>query len=176
MWIEAKVVKEQNESVISFDLGQFECELCKKSIPSTIRVKEKVVSMVEWAEPDGPYVVLESASVEHRMLYLVRLDREVVVGRQHTAQVNMRALNDATISRQHCSIRYENGQIILRDLKSRFGTLILLQKRITFSGPMCLQANSRHYKLEPIVPQKRLRTESYARPNSIYQPRELVYA
>ena len=50
------------------------------------------------------------------------------LGRGHEADV--RVTNDISVSRLHMQISYKNGDFIITDLKSKFGTLVLIKDEI----------------------------------------------
>lgn len=58
-------------------------------------------------------------------------------GRGHETDVR---INDISVSRTHASITLSNNKIFIKDLKSKFGTLVLLQEDVEISEkPLCLQ-------------------------------------
>jgi pSer/pThr/pTyr-binding forkhead associated (FHA) protein len=65
------------------------------------------------------------------------IDNKVILGRGHDSDVRV---NDISVSRVHASLIYSNGSIALRDLKSKFGTLVLLKSGIEIKEQkICLQ-------------------------------------
>jgi hypothetical protein len=70
--------------------------------------------------------------------YLISLqkDKEVAIGRNNASQVIMK---DISISRTHCSLEYKHGMVLVRDKKSKFGTLIKVDKTLEFSSETGLQ-------------------------------------
>lgn len=60
----------------------------------------------------------------------------MAIGRNNASQVIMK---DISISRTHCSLEYKNGMVLLRDKKSKFGTLIKVEKTIDFDSETGLQ-------------------------------------
>lgn len=56
-------------------------------------------------------------------------EQKITLGRGHESDVR---INDISVSRTHASITFNptNGKICIRDLKSKFGTLVLLKNRI----------------------------------------------
>ena len=49
----------------------------------------------------------------------------ITMGRGHESDVR---INDISVSRAHATLTFSNGKIRLRDLKSKFGTLVLIKK------------------------------------------------
>jgi hypothetical protein len=48
-------------------------------------------------------------------------------------------MKDISISRSHCSLEYREGMLLMRDKKSKFGTLIKVEKTIEFEPQTGLQ-------------------------------------
>jgi hypothetical protein len=78
-----------------------------------------------------PYIILESlknnrnsARVVHTLTSTYQ-QSEYNLGRGHEADV--RVINDISVSRKHMNISYKNGNFVLTDLKSKFGTLVLVK-------------------------------------------------
>ena len=70
--------------------------------------------------------------------YVISLqkDKEVAIGRNNASQVIMK---DISISRTHCSLEHKHGMVLVRDKKSKFGTLIKVDKTLEFSSETGLQ-------------------------------------
>lgn len=79
--------------------------------------------------PSCPYIILEGISKEKKVskgLYLIHsVDAQPAkLGRGH--QCNIR-VSDISVSRLHAEIKYENGQFIIIDNNSKFGTLVKIK-------------------------------------------------
>ena len=62
-----------------------------------------------------------------KSIHVIQLGNdELIIGRGHESDVR---INDISVSRNHAKLKYnpEDGTILLRDLKSKFGTLILIK-------------------------------------------------
>lgn len=114
------------------------CELCKSAYPAYVArgggVQE---SLVEVPKTQAPFVVLEDSIADGqtrtRGLHVISLaEKALVLGRSRESDVR---IADVSISRCHATIRYENGQILLQDHDSKFGTLVAMR------GPQQLQAS-----------------------------------
>lgn len=62
-----------------------------------------------------------------KSLHIVTLenDGKITLGRGHETDVR---INDISVSRIHANLFFSNGQVRLRDMKSKFGTLSLIKK------------------------------------------------
>lgn len=56
--------------------------------------------------------------------------RTVRLGRGHDSDLR---INDISVSRQHAVIRFKNDGFYLQDNMSKFGTLVLVRKRLPLS-------------------------------------------
>ena len=54
-----------------------------------------------------------------------------MIGRNNICQVT---LKDISISRVHCSLEFKHGMLLLRDKKSKFGTLVKVKEPIEFTS------------------------------------------
>lgn len=92
--------------------------------------------MITFEKPSKPYMVLESVTEKHerreelkeRNLHFVYPDEHVPVrlGRGHQCEIRV---TDISVSRTHSEIRYEKGKFYVKDLKSKFGTLVKFREQ-----------------------------------------------
>ena len=137
-WMETKLQIKENEkkTVKSYNIKSFNCEICKTPYPFKFKLNgiEKPFELIELDKPVGcDYIVLESLNqmkenCNIKSIHVIQLGNdELIIGRGHESDIR---INDISVSRSHAKLRYdmENGTILLRDLKSKFGTLILIKK------------------------------------------------
>ncbi|MCQ2821357.1 MAG: FHA domain-containing protein [archaeon] len=64
------------------------------------------------------------------VITLNNTDEPTTIGRGHESDVR---INDISVSRSHALLKYdrESGRLLLRDLRSKFGTLVLLKRPLT---------------------------------------------
>ena len=128
-WMETKLQKKENEkkTVTSYNIKSFNCEICRTPYPFKFKLNG-----VE--KPAGcDYIILESLNqmkenCNIKSIHVIQLGTdELTIGRGHESDVR---INDISVSRNHAKLKYnpEDGTILLRDLKSKFGTLILIKK------------------------------------------------
>jgi pSer/pThr/pTyr-binding forkhead associated (FHA) protein len=60
----------------------------------------------------------------------IQAQRTVRLGRGHDSDLR---INDISVSRQHAVIRFKNDGFYLQDNMSKFGTLVLVRKRLPLS-------------------------------------------
>ena len=79
------------------------------------------------------YIILESLNqvkdnCNIKCIHVIQLNNDdLIVGRGHESDIR---INDISVSRNHAKLKYnqENGTILLKDLKSKFGTLVLIKR------------------------------------------------
>ena len=65
-----------------------------------------------------------------KSIHIISLSDDIItIGRGHESDVR---INDISVSRSHASLKYnsQTGKLLLKDLKSKFGTLVLLKRPI----------------------------------------------
>jgi hypothetical protein len=141
-WINSKVKKELSDIVVSYNFSKFECEICKAPFPKTVTMKGRVIDMITVEKPQKPYVVLESVNAKEdrkeRNLHVIFANEghSLKVGRGH--QCEMR-INDISVSRVHAEMRFERNKFYIRDLSSKFGTLVKFREEFTVHDGLQLQ-------------------------------------
>lgn len=108
------------------------CELCKSSYPASVTKGNEKMPLVEVPKTAPPYIVLENMirdSQQHssRGLHVFSLadSKQLKLGRGHDSNVR---IADVSISRCHAIIRFNQGQFLLEDNNSKFGTLVAMKK------------------------------------------------
>ena len=137
-WMETKLQIKQNDknSVKSYNIKSFNCEICKTPYPFRFKIAgiEKPFELISLRKPIGrDYIILESLNqmkdnCNIKSIHVIELNNEdLIIGRGHESDIR---INDISVSRNHAKLKYnkEDGTILLRDLKSKFGTLVLIKK------------------------------------------------
>jgi len=142
-WIKTKnLIKKinftQSETFTIYLINNIECELCKNILPEYFKHKNKIFSLLNFdnfmnnndKNSKEDYIIFDNYLPDknnNKYRYIVKFtkSKEVSIGRGFEAQL---VLNDISVSRLHCKINItENGDILLNDLNSKFGTLVLIQ-------------------------------------------------
>ena len=98
-------------------------------MPLNFKYENKEYSFFQM-ELDAPFAEFESVTVEQGKVkfsrYLIDLGKhhEIMIGRSNTCQVTMK---DISVSRVHCSLEFKHGMLLVRDKKSKFGTLVKMK-------------------------------------------------
>ena len=126
--INTYILQENNEFLKTFKVKKAECELCKTELPDFVRHKGKLYEIIDFGDEFKNYALFENlidSKHNNKFLYMISLDNNILftIGRGHD---NNLILNDASISRNHCALRFFNKKLLLEDCNSKFGTLILI--------------------------------------------------
>jgi len=135
-WISSKLKKKVNPTATCFYWKKLNCEVCKTSYPDLVCVDGRKLELVPIYRPENPFILLERVFYDKtkesgdnsKMMILLSLSNEtnqIKLGRGHECDLRE---NDISVSRLHAYIKYENGQFVVIDNNSKFGTLILLRK------------------------------------------------
>lgn len=128
----------QNGSYFYKQLG---CELCRSPYPTYVDRETSEGSsretLVEVPRTAPPFIVLENMardSQQHscRGLHVISLaeGKLLKLGRGHESDIR---IADVSISRCHATVRFHQGQFILEDHNSKFGTLVALRKPLALN-------------------------------------------
>lgn len=123
-------------SPVCLHLRKFDCELCKVSFPTQLRIKTSgnsttVLPLFRIPRPKFPYMVLVPIEGEYasKMGQIVvsfgGTNTPVCIGRGHNSDIR---LGEISVSRAHAQLQhcYHNSayQVCLLDMKSKFGSLV----------------------------------------------------
>ena len=151
-WLKTKVLVNNNSYYNNgfftvYILNLIECELCKNRLPNYIKHSNKVYSLIDYDKFDKEKKILKKNKNDsfndnyiifdeitpgkegNKYRYLVNFDENnsIKIGRGLEMQL---ILNDISVSRNHCRLKLdEEGNIILEDNNSKFGTLVLIQAK-----------------------------------------------
>ena len=158
-WLKTKITDKSsrfytNDFLSVFCLKLIECELCKTRLPDYIRHNNEIYSLLNLdinfdtdkiikkkdklrknrKEYKYNYIIFDSISPKYtddnKFRFLVKFNENNVlkIGRGLEMQL---ILNDISVSRNHCQlIINDEGDVILEDKNSRFGSLVLIQEEI----------------------------------------------
>lgn len=126
-WINGRLSLTGDNQSKSFFFKQLQCELCKTPFPSAVVLNGERVSIVNFPKIEAPFIILENMGGLNRGLHVVSMEerKELRLGRGHESDMR---IADVSISRYHATIRFADGEFILEDHNSKFGTLVALRK------------------------------------------------
>jgi hypothetical protein len=135
-WISSKVKKKVNPNATCFYWKKLNCEVCKVSLPDLVEVEDQKLELIPIYRPQNPYILLERVFYDKSktggdnsktmvLLSLSGEDNQIKLGRGHECDLRE---NDISVSRLHAYIKYIDGQFVVFDNNSKFGTLMMLRK------------------------------------------------
>uniref|UniRef100_A0A3B0MVR0 RING-variant domain/FHA domain containing protein, putative n=1 Tax=Theileria annulata TaxID=5874 RepID=A0A3B0MVR0_THEAN len=114
----------------SFFWQKLTCELCGTLYPTKISIDNKEHDFVDIEQPQPPYLVLEPENVTEKGYFIVSLSKNpAIIGRGHLSDIR---LTDISVSRNHSTLLFQNDRFIIKDTRSKFGTLINSSKDTGF--------------------------------------------
>ena len=134
-WLEENsfVLEEKYEYFLKYKYKELKCELCKSEYPDIIHHKGKDYDFFDINDKFNlfkKYVIFEKLSNEddkYKTLYMLSLDKNNKLLKIGRAKDNELCIPEASISRNHCGLFFQNNILLLEDTNSKFGTLILIQ-------------------------------------------------
>ena len=134
-WVSSRLVTRQSENSVTYHWKAMDCELCHQTYPKTIGTQGKRVDLFKVEKPAGPYLILEVISKDrsHAGIQVISMSSEcgITMGRGHESDVR---ISDISVSRCHAKIYLRNGQFILEDNESKFGTLVQVKESLEISS------------------------------------------
>ena len=84
-------------------------------------------------KPNPPYIVLEALTregIHNKGVHVIGLteNSSVTLGRGHDSDIR---ISDISVSRCHAMIEYREGNFILKDHDSKFGTLVEVAEKVS---------------------------------------------
>lgn len=147
-WIKGRLNISDNPSG-SYFFRPLACELCKGVYPTYIDTPSAgalsvQTPLVEVPRTQAPFIVLENTVRDsqvhsNRGLHVLSLAGKTLrLGRGHESDVR---IADVSISRHHATIRFHQGEFLLQDNNSKFGTLVAVKKpqQVQAARPLSLQ-------------------------------------
>ena len=130
-WVSSRVVTKEGEDSVCYFWKNIDCEICKEPLPLKVSYEGKNYSIFTTNHLDEPFIALEGCFSQNkkgeRGIHVIAMTNrcQVKLGRGHESDVR---ISDISVSRLHAVIKYENGQFVIEDYKSKFGTLVMLDK------------------------------------------------
>ena len=143
--------------VISYNRKDISCELCKEKLPDYIKYNGRYYNITFYKPKFEEYLLLESMKAdEHKakFIHIISFDRKncINIGRTHECELS---ISELSVSRFHCIIHKDNGDLFLEDNASKFGTLILVQNNNMLMNdylPLKVQINKTYIELKVSIP------------------------
>jgi len=162
-WIKTKIILKENykKTVKTYYIPKFNCEICKVPFPYKFRLKNKnkIYELIDIERPSCNYIILESLlhikenNENNKFIHVINLKNEdgIIIGRSNEVDIK---INDISVSRFHAKLKFnfEKKSLEIIDLKSKFGTLILIKNNfeLNFGDNLMFQIGRTIFKTEVI--------------------------
>ena len=158
-WLNSKIEedmsmddKDREIESISYNRKDISCELCKEKLPDYIKYKGQYYNICFYKPRFEEFIVLESVQVDKdrtKFIHLISFDNKYTInmGRANECELSIAELS---VSRYHCMIHKEDGELFLEDNSSKFGTLVLVQNNNLIMNdyiPLKVQINKTFIKI-----------------------------
>ena len=159
-WLNSKIEEEmlmdhddKDVDVITYNRKDISCELCKEKLPDYVKHNELFYNISFYKPQFEEFIVLESMAVEKekvKYIHLISFDNKfsINIGRANECDL---AIAELSVSRYHCMLHKEDGELFLEDNSSKFGTLVLIQNNNMIMNdlvPLRVQINRTYIKLK----------------------------
>ena len=165
-WLNSKIeedisVDSENPEVevISYNRKDISCELCKEKLPDYVKHNDRYYNISFYKPKFEEFVVLESMRADKhkaKFIHIISFDKKssINIGRANECELS---ISELSVSRFHCIIHKDEGDLFLEDNSSKFGTLILIQNNnMHMNGyvPLKVQTNKTYIKFKIVKPFK----------------------
>ena len=159
-WLNSKIEEEfsidsndKEIDAITYNRKDIACELCKEKFPDYIKYNDLYYNILFYKPKFEEFIVLESMKLDNektKYIHLISFDNKnnINLGRSNECDLSIAELS---VSRYHCILHKEEGDLYIEDNNSKFGTLILIQNNKLVMNefvPLRLQINKTFIKLK----------------------------
>ena len=164
-WLNSKIEEElsddstekDNMECVTYNKNCICCELCKTKFPDYIVHNNTYYNILFYKPKFKEFIIFQSMRVgkdKTTYYHVVNLDDKdfINIGRANECELS---LPELSVSRFHCIIHKDNGQLFLEDNTSKFGSLILVQNKnmiVNDLMPLKLQVNKTYIKFKLNLP------------------------
>ena len=130
----SKLHKKEDICYISYIIKNQQCEICLKTYPKRIQYKNVCYDLIDFDyDKYDNYALCDYSIYEdnkkqltHKGYLLINLDEadEITIGRNQSNNVK---LKDISVSRTHCVMMLVEGKLMMKDQKSKFGSLMYIK-------------------------------------------------
>ena len=165
-WLNSKIEEDisvdsdnQEIDVITYNRKDISCELCKEKLPDYVLFRDRYYNISFYKPKFEEFIVLESMRADKykaKFIHIMSFDKKncINIGRANECELS---ISELSVSRFHCIIHKDEGNLYIEDNSSKFGTLILIQNNsITINDyiPFKIQTNKTFIKFKIIKPFK----------------------
>ena len=165
-WLNSKIeedisVDSENPEIedISYNRKDISCELCKEKFPDYVKFNNRYYNISFYKPKFEEFIVLESMRADKhkaKFIHIISFDKKnsINLGRANECELS---ISELSVSRFHCIIHKDEGDLYLEDNSSKFGTLVLIQNNNMLMNdyvPLRVQINKTFIKLKVVIPFK----------------------
>ena len=165
-WLNSKIeedisVDSENPEVevISYNRKDISCELCKEKLPDYVKHNDRYYNISFYKPKFEEFVVLESMRADKhkaKFIHIISYDKKssINIGRANECELS---ISELSVSRFHCIIHKDEGELFLEDNSSKFGTLVLIQNNNMYMNdyvPLKVQTYKTYIKFKIVKPFK----------------------
>ena len=165
-WLNSKIeedisVDSENPEVevISYNRKDISCELCKEKLPDYVKHNDRYYNISFYKPKFEEFLVLESMRADKhkaKFIHIISYDKKssINIGRANECELS---ISELSVSRFHCIIHKDEGELFLEDNSSKFGTLVLIQNNNMYMNdyvPLKVQTNKTYIKFKIVKPFK----------------------
>ena len=140
-WVRSKVQIRASDCSLTYHWRALSCDICKMETPLRIKAGGEVFSLMEFQQPETPYIVLETVEEEEAMRtrHVISFNEKhcVTLGRGLDSDVR---INDISVSRAHALLLYDRGHFLIQDSGSKFGTSLLISQPTVLISAVTIQS------------------------------------
>jgi hypothetical protein len=124
-WIDSRTTKKISDSSVSYSVKTLTCEISRCPVLPRLDVHGQNIDLLDTRAVPAPFIVLESSPSDKNEYSLHQISlknkAEVKLGRGHDSDIR---ISDISVSRCHALLKLNDGEFVLQDNSSKFGTLI----------------------------------------------------
>ena len=156
-WMKTKLMENENikKTVKTYYIPSFNCEICKTPYPFRFKINnnDKIFNLIDIEKPiNTNYIILESLNqikenCNIKSIHIISLinNDDIYIGRGHDCDVRIK---DISVSRYHAKLQFNinDKTLLIKDLKSKFGTLLLIKTPFEIKESIQLQIGRTYIK------------------------------
>ena len=156
-WMKTKLMLIENikNTVKTYYIPSFNCEICKTPYPFRFKINnnDKIFNLIDIEKPiNTNYIILESLNqikenCNIKSIHIISLinNDDIFIGRGHDCDVRIK---DISVSRYHAKLQFNinDKTLLIKDLKSKFGTLLLIKTPFEIRESIQLQIGRTYIK------------------------------
>lgn len=140
-WVRSKVQVRASDCALTYQWLALACDICKVETPLRVKAAGEVYSLMEFQQPEAPYLVLETVDEEEAMRtrHVISFNEKFCVRLGRGLDSDVR-INDISVSRSHALLLYDRGRFLVEDSGSKFGTSLRVAQPTVLTSALTIQS------------------------------------